>query len=75
MSIGIGDTVADLATGTQIARIIDKAKDDVKRIIEEYQVCAGYQKRTCSSQQADGQPDSQWIAALSKQQQRSDHGM
>lgn len=38
MSIGIGDTVADLATGAKIAGIIDKAKDDVKRIIEDYQV-------------------------------------
>jgi hypothetical protein len=38
MSIGIGDTVADVVTGARIGDIIDKAKEDVKRIIEAYQV-------------------------------------
>ncbi|KAF8072459.1 NRPB1 [Scenedesmus sp. PABB004] len=37
MSIGIGDTVADAATGAKIGSIIDTAKEDVKRIIEAYQ--------------------------------------
>jgi hypothetical protein len=40
MSIGIGDTVADAATGSKIGAIIDAAKEDVKRIIEQYQVRA-----------------------------------
>lgn len=39
MSIGIGDTVADVATGAKIGAIIDAAKEDVQRIIEQYQVC------------------------------------
>mgnify|MGYP003616959798 CR=1 FL=1 len=39
MSIGIGDTVADAATGAHIANIIDEAKNKVKGIIEEFQVC------------------------------------
>lgn len=38
MSIGIGDTVADVATGAKIGAIIDAAKEDVQRIIEQYQV-------------------------------------
>jgi division protein CdvB (Snf7/Vps24/ESCRT-III family) len=38
MSIGIGDTVADVVTGAKIGEIIDKAKEEVKRIIEQYQV-------------------------------------
>jgi hypothetical protein len=38
MSIGIGDTVADVVTGAKIGEIIDKAKEEVKRIIEAYQV-------------------------------------
>lgn len=38
MSIGIGDTVADVATGAKIGSLIDTAKEDVKRIIEQYQV-------------------------------------
>lgn len=38
MSIGIGDTVADAATGAKIGAIIDTAKEDVKRIIEQFQV-------------------------------------
>lgn len=38
MSIGIGDTVADAATGAKIGAIIDAAKEDVQRIIEQYQV-------------------------------------
>lgn len=38
MSIGIGDTVADAATGAHIANIIDEAKNKVKGIIEEFQV-------------------------------------
>ncbi|WIA28234.1 hypothetical protein OEZ86_010790 [Tetradesmus obliquus] len=37
MSIGIGDTVADVATGAKIGSLIDTAKEDVKRIIEQYQ--------------------------------------
>ncbi|KAF6257604.1 hypothetical protein COO60DRAFT_1622218 [Scenedesmus sp. NREL 46B-D3] len=37
MSIGIGDTVADVETGAIIGNIIDKAKEEVKRIIEQYQ--------------------------------------
>lgn len=37
MSIGIGDTVADIATGSKIGAIIDAAKEDVQRIIEQYQ--------------------------------------
>jgi hypothetical protein len=41
MSIGIGDTVADIATGSKIGAIIDAAKEDVQRIIEQYQVCVG----------------------------------
>jgi hypothetical protein len=40
MSIGIGDTVADKDTGQKIGAIIDAAKEDVQRIIEQYQVCA-----------------------------------
>jgi hypothetical protein len=40
MSIGIGDTVADTLTGKKIGAIIDAAKEDVQRIIEQYQVCA-----------------------------------
>lgn len=38
MSIGIGDTVADAQTGSKIGAIIDAAKEDVQRIIEQYQV-------------------------------------
>jgi hypothetical protein len=38
MSIGIGDTVADAATGASINKVIDDAKDEVKRIIEMFQV-------------------------------------
>lgn len=41
MSIGIGDTVADAATGAHIANIIDEAKNKVKGIIEEFQVGTG----------------------------------
>lgn len=41
MSIGIGDTVADVATGAKIGAIIDAAKEDVQRIIEQYQVGEG----------------------------------
>lgn len=41
MSIGIGDTVADVATGAKIGAIIDAAKEDVQRIIEQYQVWDG----------------------------------
>eukprot|EP00879_Flechtneria_rotunda_P006150 GHRR01006467.1.p1 GENE.GHRR01006467.1~~GHRR01006467.1.p1 ORF type:complete len:1335 (+),score=429.51 GHRR01006467.1:359-4363(+) len=37
MSIGIGDTVADVDTGARIAQIIDTAKDEVENIIEKYQ--------------------------------------
>lgn len=44
MSIGIGDTVADVATGAKIGAIIDAAKEDVQRIIEQYQV------RVCDTQ-------------------------
>lgn len=40
MSIGIGDTVADKDTGQKIGAIIDAAKEDVQRIIEQYQVRA-----------------------------------
>jgi hypothetical protein len=43
MSIGIGDTVADVVTGAQIGTIIDTAKEEVKRIIEQYQVRAAEQ--------------------------------
>jgi hypothetical protein len=39
MSIGIGDTVADAATGHKISTIIDDAKTAVKGIIEDYQNC------------------------------------
>jgi hypothetical protein len=42
MSIGIGDTVADVATGAKIGAIIDAAKEDVQRIIEQYQVGGGH---------------------------------
>lgn len=54
MSIGIGDTVADNSTGQHIANIIDEAKNKVKGIIEEFQVCK------CSSANAS--------TAASKQQ-------
>jgi DNA-directed RNA polymerase II subunit RPB1 len=37
MSIGIGDTVADPTTMATINAIIEKAKDDVKAIINTYQ--------------------------------------
>lgn len=37
MSIGIGDTVADDATMTTINEIIEKAKEEVKKIINTYQ--------------------------------------
>lgn len=43
MSIGIGDTVADVATGAKIGAIIDAAKEDVQRIIEQYQVCVRHE--------------------------------
>lgn len=38
MSIGIGDTVADESTMRTINTIIEVAKEDVKRIIENFQV-------------------------------------
>jgi DNA-directed RNA polymerase beta' subunit len=49
MSIGIGDTVADVVTGAKIGEIIDKAKEEVKRIIEAYQVGMQTQDQQCSS--------------------------
>lgn len=47
MSIGIGDTVADVETGAIIGNIIDKAKEEVKRIIEQYQVGVQLNCRRC----------------------------
>ncbi len=58
MSIGIGDTVADGPTMAVINRIIETAKNDVRRIIEDFQVGGEERRRGEERRESGSSPPS-----------------